>query len=294
MTTNTYSTVIAHTTDAEFRAWGSALAASMQACGLVQTADTGQINWTTVTRPAINVAAGYEIYRFNDALQATAPIFMKIEYGTSSTATFPNIWLTVGTGSNGSGTLTGQSSTRNTVARALASSSTVTAFPTYVCVKNGSLAVILKAGSSSSLPDALAVFAVCRTTDDTGAETGDGYTVFRRQSGNGVAGAVVAQAVSVSNATTFAESPYYAMVHHGVSSSLVGADKQVYKCYTVQPRVRPVLQACVVLSTEYPAATSFTATLVGATARTYLSGGTATGYAGSNTVVGINNAFLYE
>jgi hypothetical protein len=35
-------------------AWGSGIAAQIAAMGLVQTSDTGQINWATVTRPAIN------------------------------------------------------------------------------------------------------------------------------------------------------------------------------------------------------------------------------------------------
>lgn len=294
MTTNTYSTVIAHTTDAEFRAWGSALAASMQACGLVQTSDTGQINWATVTRPGTNTAGGYEIYRFNDALQGTYPIFIKIEYGTNTSTTQPQAWITVGTGTNGAGTLTGTTSTRITWVRANASASTATAYPTYVCAKNGYVGVLWKSGSITSTPDSLGFFAVARTTDDTGAETGDGYTVFRRQTGIGLSGAVLAQSVSVSNATAFTESNCYTIAHHAVTSSLVGSDKQVYKCYTIQPRVRPVLQLCTVLGSEYAVGTSFTAALVGATARTYLSGGVSTAFAGANTSTLYSNAFLWE
>jgi hypothetical protein len=70
--------------DATFRAWGSGIAAQIAAMGLVQTSDTGQINWVTVARPALNTIAGYEIWRFNDALQATKPVFIRIDYGTSS------------------------------------------------------------------------------------------------------------------------------------------------------------------------------------------------------------------
>jgi hypothetical protein len=43
------------------------IAAQIAAMGLVQTSDTGQINWVTVARPALNTIAGYEIWRFNDA-----------------------------------------------------------------------------------------------------------------------------------------------------------------------------------------------------------------------------------
>ncbi|MCB1713466.1 MAG: hypothetical protein KDH96_13660, partial [Candidatus Riesia sp.] len=66
-------------TDALFRDWGSKLSAAIQAVGLVKTGDTGQINWSTVT--VGTGIRGYEIFRFNDSLQATTPVFIKIEYG---------------------------------------------------------------------------------------------------------------------------------------------------------------------------------------------------------------------
>lgn len=293
MTTNTYSTLVAHTTDAEFRTWGAALAASMQAAGLVQTSDTGQINWTTVTRPAaINTVGGYEIYRFNDSLQGTYPIFLKIEYGTHTSTNIPGMWLTVGTGSNGSGTITGQSSTRVTVVGGGAVVSTSTAYPTYVCVKDGFLGVMWKVGAQTSAPQAMAYFAVARTVDDTGAETGDGYTVFARITTS--SRSANAQSVSVANSTTFTASIFFSMVTMAVTSSAVGSDKQAYKCYTVQPRVRPVMQMCTVMAAEYPSATSFTATLVGTTPRTYLSGGTGTAFFGATENSAHCAAMLYE
>lgn len=64
------------TTDAAFRTWGLAYNAKLAAAGLVQTADTGQIDWATVlAATAINTVQGYEIWRFDDALQATVPVF---------------------------------------------------------------------------------------------------------------------------------------------------------------------------------------------------------------------------
>lgn len=93
--------------DALFRAWGSGIATKIQATGIVQTADTGQINWTTVLTPnTSNMKRGYEIYRFDDALQATRPVFMRIDYGSSSGgSTIPQIWITVGTATDGAGNI---------------------------------------------------------------------------------------------------------------------------------------------------------------------------------------------
>lgn len=96
-----------HSTDALFRTWGSGMNAALVAVGMVQTADTGQVNWTTVVRAANNSDAGYEVWRFNDALQATVPIFFKLYYGTDSNAGRPRLRIELGTGSNGSGVITG-------------------------------------------------------------------------------------------------------------------------------------------------------------------------------------------
>lgn len=98
------------TSDAEFRAWCQSIHDGMAAVGLVQTADTGQINLSTVARPgASTTKAGYEIWKFptSDPLQATRPLYIKISYGTGSLSTSrPGIWFRIGGGSNGSGTLT--------------------------------------------------------------------------------------------------------------------------------------------------------------------------------------------
>lgn len=94
--------------DATFRQWAQGIHNALVAVGMVQTADTGQINLATAARPgALNTAAGYEIFRFSDALQATAPVFIKIEYGVGGALDRPSIAVTVGTGTNGAGTLSG-------------------------------------------------------------------------------------------------------------------------------------------------------------------------------------------
>lgn len=96
-------------TDANFRAWVQFISDNLQTAGFIKTADTGQVDTATVTRPlAVSTYQGYEIRRMDDALQASVPVFIKIEYGSlNNAATNPAIRLTIGTGSNGSGTITG-------------------------------------------------------------------------------------------------------------------------------------------------------------------------------------------
>src|SRR4051794_39931473 len=111
MTTTTASLTFDNSSDALFRAWASGISNALGTVGLVKTGDTGQIDFSSVARPTANSQAmGYEIWRFNDSLQATRPVYFKIEYGAgvaSVAGAPPGIWLTVGTGSNGAGTITG-------------------------------------------------------------------------------------------------------------------------------------------------------------------------------------------
>jgi hypothetical protein len=99
----------AFSTDADFRAWGVALAAQFAAVGLVKTADTGQIDWTTIlsrSRPTSSAAmrSGASTMRFKPRSRS----FIRIDYGSGSNALNPSLWVTVGTATNGAGTLTGQ------------------------------------------------------------------------------------------------------------------------------------------------------------------------------------------
>ena len=102
MAVASFTAKAASSTDALLRDWGSKLSAAIQSVGLVKTADTGQIDWNTVVNgPTVR---GYEIFRFNDTLQATAPIFIKLEYGGSNNVMFKT---TVGKGTDGAGNITG-------------------------------------------------------------------------------------------------------------------------------------------------------------------------------------------
>lgn len=104
------------TSDATFRLWGSGISSKLNSMGVVQTGDTGQINWTTVTRPiATNTSAGYEIWRFADTLQSSVPVYIRIEYGSAASTSIPGLWITIGSGSDGAGNLTGRVNVRNQI-----------------------------------------------------------------------------------------------------------------------------------------------------------------------------------
>lgn len=84
--------------------------------GLVQTDDTGQLDVDSVTvLPEDLTYAGYRLYRFNDALQASCPIFIKLDIGCGSEGMGSssnyrrsrclNIQVTVSNATDGSGGL---------------------------------------------------------------------------------------------------------------------------------------------------------------------------------------------
>jgi len=143
----------------------------MAAGGWVQAAETGQVNWTTVTKPTVtNTAAGFEIWRMNDSLQATAPVFMKIEYGSGSNTAIPGLWITVGSATNGAGTLSGTMSTR---VGPMAYSNAVNAYPSRFRGDTNSLAMCLWQTWTASV-----FICVERQHDHLGADTPDGFMLL--------------------------------------------------------------------------------------------------------------------
>lgn len=142
---------------------------------LLRTSDTGQVNYSTYFQTASNATGnGVEVYSLNDALSATKPIYIKIEYQAGG----QNLFLTVGTATNGASSLTGVVYAQAAVL-ALASTATL---PRYcVASSDGSYLMLmfnLQNGGSASF-DSTAGFVVERTRDPDGTPNGNGYMVWR-------------------------------------------------------------------------------------------------------------------
>jgi hypothetical protein len=102
-------------TNAQFQAWGGNISSHLGAAGMVNVSNN--INWTTVATPGvINTKAGYEVWRFADALQNTSPVFFKLEYGAGATINQPRLHFQLGSGADTVNTqiLTGPVSPPNT------------------------------------------------------------------------------------------------------------------------------------------------------------------------------------
>lgn len=160
-------------TTTAFRAVVEAHRAMLAAIGLVRVPFAGEIDPSTVAAPTTsNTIKGYEIWRFDDALQATAPVYLKVGYGRDSTSNF-RLSLSVGTGTNGAGALTGA------VTPALVmdiGSYSATVYATYVSGDSGRL--LLRFWPDLT-PTSMNLLSVERLPSATGQPSGDGIVAWR-------------------------------------------------------------------------------------------------------------------
>jgi hypothetical protein len=89
-----------------FRSFGSTLSAQLGAM-LTRVPQSGDIDWETVNGNSLGTVVGSEVYRFNDALQATHPIFIKIGYGFGSSGNAVHLSATIGKSADGAGNIGG-------------------------------------------------------------------------------------------------------------------------------------------------------------------------------------------
>lgn len=101
----------ASATDAAVRSMMSSFYSRLESNGWTQAADTGQVDESTVTTAQItgNISTTvFQIHYFDDDLHGTAPFYLKTRwYRTGYAAGWICINYEIGTGTNGSGTITG-------------------------------------------------------------------------------------------------------------------------------------------------------------------------------------------
>ena len=274
MATLSWSSRLSHGSDALFREYGQELENKLVEAGLVKTSDTGQIDWTTATRSSINtLTAGYLILRFNDTMQATAPIYLRIDFGTGSSSNFPRIALTVGTGTDGSGTITGDAKTSQRVwATTGTAPDGLTARQSWLCVTEGFVGLMWKDyGETSTIGGA---FFVSRTCDSSGTPSATGAIV------NWGSGAVSTIAVRQSlrfaatadayTATTNDVTSAMGINPQGQVMTAIDGDIQCALGFITTPRAEPINTVCGVLENELNQYGTFKATLIGTQERTYI------------------------
>jgi len=301
--TFTITSIVDNTSDAGFRTWVAEIVSAMfTSIGLTQTADTGQINTSTVTRPAINTSAGYVIGRFNDTAQATSPVFFKLEFGSANPANNPQMWITVGTGSNGSGTITGVTMVRSSVTNSVAPTSIITSYisrfvynPTY-----GFFGFTWKIGSTTTNVG-LGGLILARSTGATGAVTTDAVLLITNSattSGNqGSLGTIQSYSYLTSALVSLTSQTAWGLFPFVLLSSVVGGQIQIGPAFQATPVIG--VHACIGMAiiTEIPVGNTVSLALVGSTAITLINMGTmfgGTSNVGANPLGGIGVMCLWQ
>jgi len=170
MSTATANIMMDSSTDARFRAWGSGISAQLAAFGWIYVADAGRIDWGTVLKPAVgSTKQGFEVYRFADALQATSPVFVRIDYGSGSNAGDPSIWYTFGTATDGAGNVVPGNLD---IIRGLMTQDANTRTAYFSGTTGRGVFCTGPAATAGVM-----VFSVERTKDAAGADTGDGLLI---------------------------------------------------------------------------------------------------------------------
>lgn len=287
MTTATTNTIIDHTSDAAFRVWvQEVITLLVTTLGLTQTADTGQINTSTVTRPATNTSGGYVILRFNDTAQSTSPIFFKLEFGTGQSANSPYMWITMGTSSNGSGTINGISCQRSSVTpNSNIPIAIITPYVTRACYNTtaGFLGFVWKNGGFASGQN-MGGFFIMRSADATGAVTTDAVQLICNTgsiTGQGTStgfSQVISQLTGLAYSTT---TPWPTnlnnMMPFNLVSTLFSGNGSVGPFFQYTPVLGITPWCALALINELGVGSTSVMTLIGSTSHTYISVGNAFG-----------------
>lgn len=129
---------------------------------------------------AAGTVCGYQIWRMNDSLQATAPVFVKFEFGSGTSSDAASLWITVGTGTDGVGGITGtiQDKTRIYMSSAGLGSITVAS---YFYGSGYSNRLVFVARSLNTPGNAFVqriMFSIERTHNANGGDTSQGVMIF--------------------------------------------------------------------------------------------------------------------
>lgn len=155
-----------NSTLANFKQWAQIISNFMTTIGWTQTADSGQVNWSTIaTVPGINSFV-YEMWKPGDALTS---FVLKIEYGTQSTSGRPAMRLSIGAGSDGTGNLTGFIGGPFTIPTGVPVTSAVTQWDCYLSGDSGRVGIAMWVNDTANTGPVF--FGVARSKNSSGANT---------------------------------------------------------------------------------------------------------------------------
>lgn len=272
----TLNLVCDSSTLANFKAWAQPISAWFAAAGWLQSADTGQVNWSTISSVPGSGAYVYEIWEPNDGL---TNFYVKMEYGNVSGVNCPGLELSIGTGTNGAGALTGLvMGPQQICGQSYTPSSPILQYECNFSGGSGRIAVMMWRNGTVNNQQ---FFAIERSVDPSGAYTAGYVTMWVAGNGGGQAPRFCTQATivfgvgvapnSLNNSSTTSNGGWIARLQNPLSgTSGFNGSIPFDNCV---PGVGYFDYACTVcgvaLAIDIPEAVTFSVTLYGAT-RTYL------------------------
>lgn len=181
MATSNQALVRDSSTLTNYKQWAKAISDFFTTCGWSKSSDTGQVNWSTIsTVPSNSITRDYEIWQPGDGLQT---LYLKVQYGTDSGSanTAPQLAFSVGTSTNGAGTLTGfVTSTQIIPNQNVVVTNTVIQYQCYFSGDSGRMALMLWVDDpqSSSGYTAPVFFAIQRSLNSSGTPYGTSTTGY--------------------------------------------------------------------------------------------------------------------
>lgn len=167
-------------TAAGFQAGIQAMLSQMAQCGFVQTSDTGQLDPTTISSIVTSSQStlGYFVFRLNDALQSSFPVYIKMTIG-GSTAKYFNFAWQFGAGTNGAGTITNSWYTQSMYSNApFTNAGGSTSLPSFGATGEGYAWFAYQCGAGSYGAQTTPAFlSVTRSVDVSGNPTADGVSI---------------------------------------------------------------------------------------------------------------------
>lgn len=101
-------------TQAQWQAWANAISAALDSAGVPRVVEGGAVAsaaaWLSVTKPGVNTAGGFELRKLADPPSGGCPVYIRLVFGVGSLSTVPTLTIQTGTGTDGSGALTGPGS----------------------------------------------------------------------------------------------------------------------------------------------------------------------------------------
>lgn len=168
--------------DASYRIWGLAISTLMTDAGLTKTADTGQIDWSTVLKPTTtNTLVGYEIRKLVNS--TLGDIYFRIEYRSGTNSSGNNSFLRISCGSttDGAGNISGGMPGNpgfDTLYQGSSARSNTTNFTSYCFVDEGTFVLALNPANSSGTNFYNDLFIFARTSDSDGTYNNNGALIL--------------------------------------------------------------------------------------------------------------------